>query len=117
MAGDVRRALDRSIREAVKQGLIDRQLDAGAIEAARALADKIDAWDVIVDWALDDAADSGGRPAVPQHDNVSLSALLNYLQHFGLTPASRKKLFDVKGGAGGKLAQLRAIEGGRTKRA
>lgn len=63
--------------------------DSAAIEAARALARKIDAWDVIVDWALDDAAESESRPKVPQNDNVSLASFLKYCAELGLTPAAR----------------------------
>lgn len=66
-------------------------MDAGAVEALRALARKIQAWDVIVDWALDDAAD-GKRPSVPQNDNVSISAYLKYCDQLGLSPAGRKAL-------------------------
>ena len=54
--------------------------------AARALARKIDAWDVIVEWALDDAAQGKGRPAVPANDNVSIASFLKYLDALGLTP-------------------------------
>lgn len=106
--GDVREAFDASI--AAASHLTD--MDLGAVEAARALADKIDAWDVIVEWALDDAAQLERRPAVPANDNVSLASFLKYCESLGLTPTARKNL-EAKGGAGGKLAQLRAIEGGR----
>lgn len=82
--------------------------DAGAVEAMRALARKIDAWDQIVDWALDDAGDKpGSRPTVPQNDNVSLSAYLKYCDQLGLSPAGRKALDLKKERAGGKLAALR----------
>jgi len=66
--------------------------DAGAVEALRMLARKIDAWDVIVAWALDDVADrDGGRPAVPANDNVALPSYLKYCESLGLTPAGRKQ--------------------------
>ena len=52
---------------------------AGAVAAARALAEKIDAWQIIVEWALDDAAANDRRPAVPANDNVSLPSFLKYL--------------------------------------
>lgn len=83
MFPSVESALDRSL--AAAQHLTDR--DAAAVAAARALARKIDAWEVIVDWALDDVEDrGGGRPAVPQNDNVSLASFLKYMEALGLTP-------------------------------
>lgn len=86
--GRVRTAFDTSVEAA---GTALTALDAGVIEAARALADKIDAWDRIVEWALDDANQDGtGRPKVPQNDNVSLASFLKYCDALGLTPAQRK---------------------------
>lgn len=84
--GRVRTALDASVEAATH--LTD--MDLGVIEAARALADKIDTWDVIVDWAMEDAAESESRPKVPQNDNVSLASFLKYCESLGLTPAQRK---------------------------
>lgn len=90
------------------------EADAGAVEALRALARKIDAWDQIVEWALDDAAVNDGRPAVPQNDNVSISAYLKYCDQLGLSPAGRKAL-DVKNGSvSGKKAKLTALRGGKS---
>lgn len=88
--GPVRTALDESVAAA---GHLSAR-DAAAVAAARALADKIDAWDVIVEWALDDLAGDprpGKRPAVPQNDNVSLSALLKYLEVLQLVPPAAAK--------------------------
>lgn len=112
--GDVRDALDKSIEAAIHL----TELDAAAVAGARALADKIDAWDVIVDWALDDLADNGGkgRPAVPQNDNVSLGSFLKYLDQLGLTPEARHVLEEKKGGSGGKLKALREREKSRSPR-
>ena len=91
---------------------LDAERDAGAIEAILALARKIDAWDVIVGWALADASDRrGGRPAVPNNDNVSLSAYLKYCEHLGLSPAGRKALDADKPGGASKLTAMR---GGRS---
>jgi len=87
-------------------------MDNAAIEAMRALARKIDAWDVIVEWALDDARDNNSRPAVPQNDNVSISAYLKFCESLGLTPAGRKGLEAKKEPQGGKLTQLRSVAGG-----
>lgn len=104
---------------AVAQARKDNRLtdaDAGAVEAMLALARKIDAWDVIVEWALDDARESEGRPKVPQNDNVSISAYLKYAESLGLTPAGRAKLDETKKpeGAGGTLGKLRAVHGGKS---
>ncbi len=89
----VRQALEVSLKVASHLG----DLDAAAVEAARALADKIDAWDTIVRWAVEDAQEAGGvsRPKVPQNDNVSISAFAKLLHALGLTPESR----GVKGGS------------------
>ena len=67
------------------------QRDAAAVAAARALAAKIDAWDVIVDWAMADAAKSPGeRPRVPANDNTSLPTFLKYLDALQLVPPAEK---------------------------
>lgn len=86
-------------------------LDAGAVEALRALARKIDTWDQIVDWAIDDAADrEGSRPAVPANDNTSLPTYLKYCEALGLTPAGREKLTAKKPeGRGDKLGRLSSV--------
>lgn len=63
---------------------------AAVVGAARALAAKIDAWDVIVQWALDDAADTSMRPRVPQNDNTSLGTYARYLEALGLTMVAPK---------------------------
>ena len=93
-------------------------MDSGAKEAILALARKIDAWDQIVEWAIDDAVvRPGTRPAVPQNDNVSISAYLKYCDQLGLTPAGRKSLdIDEKGGeaGGSKLAKLRSVTTGKS---
>jgi hypothetical protein len=84
--------------------------DKGAVEAMFALARKIDAWDQIVEWALDDAREHEKRPTVPQNDNVSLSAYLKFAESLGLTPAGRVKLAEKKPeGKGGKLGRLSSV--------
>ena len=71
---------------------LDREgVDAAAVEALLALARKIDAWDVIAGWALDDAGGEG-RPAVPANDNTSLGSFLKFCESLGLTPVGRKSL-------------------------
>lgn len=108
--GRVRDGLEEAIASASHLSA----MDAAAIEGARALADKIDAWDQIVEWAREDAGDDG-RPAVPVHDNISPGSFLKYLIELGLTPAARHVLDEKKGAGGGKLAQLRSVEGARAK--
>ena len=77
-------ALDRSLAAATHL----TEVDAAAVKAARSLARKIDAWDVIVDWAHGDMDEMDKkRPAVPDNDNVSASAYLKYLAALGLVPA------------------------------
>lgn len=84
--------------------------DQGAVEAMLALARKIDAWDVIVQWAIEDAREREDRPKVPQNDNVSISAYLKYAESLGLTPAGRSKLTEKKPeAAGGKLGKLHSV--------
>lgn len=75
-------ALERSLSNATHL----RARDAAAVAAARMLARKIDAWDQIVEFALEDAAEHGGRPVVPANDNVSLASFLKYLEKLGLLP-------------------------------
>lgn len=90
-------------------------MDAGAVEALRALARKIDAWDQIVEWALDDVAGhEGERPKVPANDNVSVPTYLKFCESLGLTPAGRTRAQIEKAGDGGgpsKLGKLRLAHG------
>ena len=109
--GDVRDATEQSLKAASHL----TAMDAGAIEALRSLADKIDAWDQIVDWANDDAAGvEGKRPTVPANDNVSIPTYLKFCESLGLTPAGRTKAaIEAKGkeGGGGTLGKLRSVHG------
>lgn len=100
-------ALDLAVKQSAH---IDAKgKDAAAVEALRALARKIDAWDEIVDYALDDLLGKppGARPAVPLNDNVSLATFLKGCDQLGLTPAGRKAIDLKEAKAGGKLANLR----------
>lgn len=86
----LREALDRAVAAASHLSV----RDVAVVAAARALADKIDTWDVIVDWALDDLAGNprpGKRPAVPQNDNTSLPSFLKYLEALQLVPPPAEK--------------------------
>ena len=86
MAKFVQESVADSLERAIRNAKHLRARDAAVVNAARALARKIDAWDVIAQWALDDAAQNGGRPAVPSNDNVSLASFLKYLDALGLVP-------------------------------
>ena len=94
-APDLEITLVEATRRAVaaEPRLRDPRYAAALVNLMR-LARKIDAWDVIVQWAIEDQAGKGrgGRPAVPQNDNVSASAYAKQLAELGLTPAGRKSL-------------------------
>lgn len=100
-------ALERSI--AAASHLTDR--DAGAVAAARALAAKIDAWDQIVRWAVEDAGETG-RPRVPANDNVSLPSLLKFLDALQLVPPAEKKKPGPQSSASPSQQELNAMREG-----
>lgn len=88
---------------------VDRNgADAGAVEALLALARKIDAWDEIVDLAMEQAVSEGRKPTVPQHDNTSLSTFLKYCEALGLTPATRKAMVADGKPEGDEVDELKA---------
>lgn len=85
--------------------------DAATVEALLALAKKIDAWDEIVDLAMEQAAESDRRPTIPAHDTTSLPTFLKYCEALGLTPGTRKALAaEVKAG-GDELDELKKRRG------
>lgn len=92
--------------------------DAGSMAALLALARKIDAWDVIVDWAFEDAAEDESRPKIPSNDNVSIATYLKGCEQLGLTPAGRAALTKGKPqpepATTSKTAKLTALQGGRS---
>lgn len=104
----VRNALDKALAAARKQDVVS-DLDTGTIRAAQALADKIDAWDQIVEWAFEDAAESQSRPAVPANDNVSLASFLKYMGALGLTPLARNARGKQAGSGAGAQSGPRSI--------
>lgn len=88
---------------------IDRDgADAGAVSAVLALARKIDAWDVIVEWALEDSSETESRPKVPANDNTSLPTFLKYCEALGLTPATRRALASEVAPEGDAVDELKA---------
>lgn len=86
-------------------------VDAGAVAAAGALAQKIDAWDQIVQWAVEDASESESRPKVPANDNTSLPTFLKYCEALGLTPAARKAVGDQPAKEVDPLASIKSKRG------
>ena len=88
--GDVRDGLEEALKVA---GLA--KIDAGAVAAARALADKID------------VSDETGT-----FDNTSFPTFLRYCEALGLTPSGRVKLDTSKkpeAGSGGRLGRPSSI--------
>lgn len=92
--------------------------DAAAVQAARALALKIDMADRYFEELADSHAERNLRP--PSQDNVSIPTFLKYCESLGLTPAGRKvpaQADPAKGGAargsGGALGRLQGIAGGK----
>src|SRR5699024_10731451 len=85
-----------TILEAVEKAIEDASHlsgeDSGAIEALRALARKIDAWDEIVKMALEDADESGSRPKVPAQDTAWLATCLKCCESIGLIHPGRNGL-------------------------
>lgn len=106
MADDVR---DSRISDATERAIAAASshltdMDAGALEALRALARKIDTEQALRDLALESAEENKSKP--PAVDNVSIPTYLKYCESLGLTPVGRKTLGEKKA-TGGKLAQLR----------
>lgn len=84
--------------EAAKKAGIITAMDAGAVETVLRLAERMEDPDFPV---ID------GR-----FDNVTESLFFKACDSLGLTPAGRKKLDVKEQKKGGKLAQLRAVNGG-----
>jgi hypothetical protein len=103
-------ALNEAVTKATHLGVLDKP----AVEAARALARKIDLMDEYFDALADDVASRNLRP--PSVDNVSLPTFLKYCDALGLTPAGRSRQTKEtqpapeNGGAkGGNLSRLRSV--------
>ncbi len=100
-------SLNKAVRGASHLG----PLDQPTIDAARALARKIDLADVYFQELVRDAIEHDQRP--PSQDNVSLPTYLRYCDALGLTPISRLrfKATAKEGGTGGALGGLQAKAG------
>ena len=88
--------------------------DAGTVRAILDVAMKVDMADRYFEALADHAAEANGRP--PSQDNVSIPTFLKFCDALGLTPIGRTRaeIEKAKGGAGGKLAQLQSLKGGKS---
>lgn len=86
------------------------EMDSGAVAVLRDLAITIDAL-ADGDAQASDKAKADGKA---KFDNVSVPTYLKFCDSLGLTPAGRMRLAEKKEPAGGKLAQLRQVSGGRS---
>ena len=89
MADFARESLSDGLERSIAAATHLTARDAGMVAAARALAARIDAWDVIVQWAIEDVTGEG-RPKVPANDNTSLPTFLKYLDALQLAPPAEK---------------------------
>lgn len=99
-----------ALNDAVERAPHLGNLDKPAVEAARALARKIDLTDEYFEALAEDAAERKLKP--PAQDNVSIPTFLKYCESLGLTPAGRAKLAEGKkpeAKTGGKLASVSDI--------
>jgi hypothetical protein len=98
--GDVQEATEASLSAA--KHLTD--MDAGAVQALRVLALKID--------EMAGGVSEEGIPIEPKFDNVTIPTYLKYCESLGLTPAGRDRL-NVKKPEGEKPGgKLIALQGG-----
>lgn len=89
-------AMEKTISEAVRQGIVDPELHAAPIEAMRVLAER---------------ADEGNA-----HDNVTLPTLLKYLSALGIVmepakPAKAERQAEEPKKQEGKLSRMRSGRG------
>ena len=90
MADFARESLSDGLERSIAAATHLTARDAGIVAAARALAARIDAWNVIVQWAIEDVTGEG-RPKVPANDNTSLPTFLKYLDALQLVPPAAEK--------------------------
>ncbi|QGZ16894.1 hypothetical protein SEA_LITTLETOKYO_2 [Arthrobacter phage LittleTokyo] len=98
---DVWETTNEAIQAAKRAGVIT-DLDEGACSALLQLAERLDD---------PDFPNIDGR-----FDNVTAALYFKACDQLGLTPAGRSRLAEKKEGGGGKLAQLRALEGGKGRK-
>lgn len=88
--------------EAARTAGVVTDMDEGAVEALLQLAARLDD---------PDYPNIDGR-----FDNVTAALYFKACEQLGLTPSGRSRLAEKKETGGGKLAQLRAVQGGQTGR-
>jgi hypothetical protein len=98
MQGEIWHVTNESVQAAKREGIITA-MDEGAVAVLMMMAERLDD----PDWPVIDN----------RFDNVTQSVYLKACDQLGLTPSGRKVL-DARKEAdkGGKLAQLRAVQGG-----
>lgn len=94
---DVWQTTVEAVQAAKRAGVIT-ELDEGAVSVLLQMAERLDDPDYPV---ID------GR-----FDNVTQALYFRACEQLGLTPAGRNRLTEKKEAGGGKLAQLRSIQGG-----
>lgn len=98
---DVWETTNEAIQAGKRAGVIT-DLDEGACSALLQLAERLDD---------PDYPNIDGR-----FDNVTAALYFKACDQLGLTPAGRSRLAEKKENGGGKLAQLRALEGGKGRK-
>ncbi|MFJ4168375.1 hypothetical protein ACIPY3_02580 [Paenarthrobacter sp. NPDC089714] len=92
---------NEAVQAARRAGVLT-DMDDGACAALLQLAERMDD----PDYPLID-----GR-----FDNVTAALYFKACEQLGLTPSGRAKLPEKKESGGGKLAQLRSVQGGKSRR-
>lgn len=98
---DIWHTTNEAVQAARSAGVLT-DMDDGACAALLQLAERLDD----PDYPMID-----GR-----FDNVTAALYFKACEQLGLTPSGRAKLPERKEGGGGKLAQLRAVQGGKSSR-
>lgn len=108
--GSVQDALERALRNARHL----KAVHAPAVAVMRSLAWKIDHWDRLAEIALEESRETGGRPKVPQNDNVTAATFLKYCAALGLTfdqasaaPQARPEKREKPAAPSNKIVQFR----------
>ncbi|MGZ4530741.1 MAG: terminase small subunit [Mycobacteriaceae bacterium] len=107
--------LVEATEQAIKAAKHLTDMDAGAVEALRALALKIDMQDDYFQALAEHNEERKLRP--PSQDNVSIPTYLKYAEALGLTPNGRTKAeIEAPKGAGpsGTLGKLQGLKGGKS---
>lgn len=80
---------DESVQDALERALRNakhlKAVHAPAVAVMRSLAWKLDNWNTLAEIAIEESRETGGRPKVPQNDNVTAATFLKYCAALGLT--------------------------------